>query len=151
MPFSVYDWKKNQRINRFANGSPASVPISSVRFVNEDDVALLMTGSCASPPHHSPSTLTDEFHSRRSRPPLPQVRVAVRRSARLIVPRHLRDAPDEYAEAGCRARARVAARPRAAPHGRQRQVHPRLGRHKGDCSPGAWFPRYSSRFIAAYL
>ncbi|KAK4705724.1 regulatory associated protein of mTOR, partial [Phenoliferia sp. Uapishka_3] len=42
---TVYEWEKNRRVNRFANGSPASVPISSVQFVNEDDVALLMTGT----------------------------------------------------------------------------------------------------------
>ncbi|KAM0756559.1 WD-repeat protein mip1 [Meredithblackwellia eburnea MCA 4105] len=42
---TVYDWEANMRINRFTNGSPNSVPISTVRFVNEDDVALLLTGS----------------------------------------------------------------------------------------------------------
>lgn len=34
------------RLNRFANGSPGNVPISTLRFVNEDDVALLMTATC---------------------------------------------------------------------------------------------------------
>lgn len=42
---TVYDGEKNMRLNRFANGSPINVPISTLRFVNEDDVALLMTAS----------------------------------------------------------------------------------------------------------
>ncbi|KDE09015.1 hypothetical protein, variant [Microbotryum lychnidis-dioicae p1A1 Lamole] len=42
---TVYDWEKNLRINRFANGSPASVPITSLKFVNEDDVAMLLSGT----------------------------------------------------------------------------------------------------------
>lgn len=44
---TVYDGEKNMRLNRFANGSPINVPISTLRFVNEDDVALLMTASGA--------------------------------------------------------------------------------------------------------
>lgn len=44
---TVYDGEKNMRLNRFANGSPVNVPISTLRFVNEDDVALLMTASGA--------------------------------------------------------------------------------------------------------
>ncbi|KAI5480372.1 WD repeat protein, regulatory associated protein of mTOR [Pseudohyphozyma bogoriensis] len=42
---NVYDWEQNKRLNRFTNGTSPSVPISSVRFVNEDDVALVMSGS----------------------------------------------------------------------------------------------------------
>lgn len=42
---SVYDWEKNQKINRFANGSSPGVAITTLRFVNEDDIALLLTGS----------------------------------------------------------------------------------------------------------
>lgn len=41
----MYEWEKNLRVNRFANGSPQSVPISTMRFVNEDDIALLLTAS----------------------------------------------------------------------------------------------------------
>lgn len=32
-------------MNTFANGSPRDIRISSMRFVNEDDVAMLLTGS----------------------------------------------------------------------------------------------------------
>ncbi|BGP15435.1 hypothetical protein JCM10213_005064 [Rhodosporidiobolus nylandii] len=42
---SVYEWEKNLRINHFANGTPANVPITTLRFVNEDDIALLMTAT----------------------------------------------------------------------------------------------------------
>ncbi|GAA6007493.1 hypothetical protein JCM10207_006363 [Rhodosporidiobolus poonsookiae] len=42
---SVYEWEKNIRINHFANGTPANVPITTLRFVNEDDIALLMTAT----------------------------------------------------------------------------------------------------------
>ncbi|GAA5955837.1 hypothetical protein JCM21900_001731 [Sporobolomyces salmonicolor] len=42
---SVFEWEKNLRINEFANGTPTSVPITTLRFVNEDDIALLLTGS----------------------------------------------------------------------------------------------------------
>ncbi|GAA5866660.1 hypothetical protein JCM8547_002714 [Rhodosporidiobolus lusitaniae] len=42
---SVYEWEKNIRINHFANGTPAGVPITTLRFVNEDDIALLMTAT----------------------------------------------------------------------------------------------------------
>lgn len=43
---AVYEWEKNLRINHFANGTPPNVPITTLRFVNEDDIALLLTGSC---------------------------------------------------------------------------------------------------------
>ncbi|GAA6035794.1 hypothetical protein JCM8097_005706 [Rhodosporidiobolus ruineniae] len=42
---SVYEWEKNVRINHFANGTPLGVPITTLRFVNEDDIALLLTGT----------------------------------------------------------------------------------------------------------
>jgi regulator-associated protein of mTOR len=45
---AVYEWEKNLRINHFANGTPPNVPITTLRFVNEDDIALLLTGSCSS-------------------------------------------------------------------------------------------------------
>lgn len=42
----VYDWEREHRVvQHFANGSPASVPITSLTFVNEADVATLLTGS----------------------------------------------------------------------------------------------------------
>ncbi|GAA5953517.1 hypothetical protein JCM3765_005061 [Sporobolomyces pararoseus] len=42
---AVYEWEKNLRINHFANGTPPNVPITTLRFVNEDDIALLLTAS----------------------------------------------------------------------------------------------------------
>ncbi|GAA5994463.1 ubiquitin-binding TORC1 subunit KOG1 [Rhodotorula paludigena] len=42
---TIYEWEKNVRVNYFANGTPPNVPITTLRLVNEDDVALLMTAS----------------------------------------------------------------------------------------------------------
>ncbi|GAA6056875.1 hypothetical protein JCM3770_005122 [Rhodotorula araucariae] len=42
---AVYEWEKNVRLNYFANGTPRGVPITTLRFVNEDDIALLMTAT----------------------------------------------------------------------------------------------------------
>ncbi|GAA5893372.1 hypothetical protein JCM8208_004422 [Rhodotorula glutinis] len=42
---AVYEWEKNSRLNYFANGTPKGVPITTLRFVNEDDIALLMTAT----------------------------------------------------------------------------------------------------------
>ncbi|KAK4334475.1 Target of rapamycin complex 1 subunit KOG1 [Rhodotorula toruloides] len=42
---TVFDWEKNYRVNYFANGTPQNVPITTLRLVNEDDVALLLTAS----------------------------------------------------------------------------------------------------------
>ncbi|KAL2269067.1 hypothetical protein VTJ83DRAFT_3913 [Remersonia thermophila] len=42
---TVWDWKTNTRLSRFSNGNPEGSKISDMRFINEDDQALLMTGS----------------------------------------------------------------------------------------------------------
>ncbi|KAF2397315.1 putative meiotic regulator-interacting protein [Trichodelitschia bisporula] len=42
---NVWDWKKQARLNRFSNGNPARSRITEVRLINEDDQAMLMTGS----------------------------------------------------------------------------------------------------------
>jgi regulator-associated protein of mTOR len=42
---AVWDWKKQSRLSRFSNGNPARSKITEVRLINEDDQALLMTGS----------------------------------------------------------------------------------------------------------
>ncbi|SPQ19061.1 53f7980f-da97-45b9-b5b8-389a2ada3425 [Thermothielavioides terrestris] len=42
---TVWDWKNNTRKSRFSNGNPEGSKISDMRFINEDDQALLMTGS----------------------------------------------------------------------------------------------------------
>jgi regulator-associated protein of mTOR len=41
----VWDWKRQVRLNRFSNGNPGRSRITEVRLINEDDQALLMTGS----------------------------------------------------------------------------------------------------------
>ena len=42
---TVYDWETSQKLNRFANGSTPRATISALKLVNEDDVALVLTGS----------------------------------------------------------------------------------------------------------
>lgn len=42
---TIWDWKANARKSRFSNGNPEGSKISDMRFINEDDQALLMTGS----------------------------------------------------------------------------------------------------------
>ncbi|KAI9760328.1 MAG: adenylosuccinase ade13 [Chaenotheca gracillima] len=41
----IWDWKKQNRLNRFSNNNPIGSKMNDVRFINEDDQALLMTGS----------------------------------------------------------------------------------------------------------
>ncbi|EOD44046.1 regulatory associated protein-mtor [Neofusicoccum parvum] len=41
----VWDWERQTRINRFSNGNPVGSKMTEVKFINEDDQALLMTGS----------------------------------------------------------------------------------------------------------
>ena len=41
----IWDWKNQTRMSRFSNGNPEGSKISDLRFINEDDQALLMTGS----------------------------------------------------------------------------------------------------------
>ncbi|KAF8421332.1 hypothetical protein BGX38DRAFT_1240294, partial [Terfezia claveryi] len=42
---SIWDWSAGHKMNRFSNGNPKGTRITEVKFLNEDDVALLMTGS----------------------------------------------------------------------------------------------------------
>ena len=42
---TVWDWAREQRLARFSNTNPAGSRITDLRFINEDDVALLMIGS----------------------------------------------------------------------------------------------------------
>ncbi|KAI9843169.1 MAG: hypothetical protein M1838_002744 [Thelocarpon superellum] len=42
---TIWDWANQTRLNRFANGNPAGTKITEVTFINEDDQALLLTGS----------------------------------------------------------------------------------------------------------
>lgn len=41
----IWNWQGKTRLNRFSNGNPTGSKINEVRFINEDDQALLMTGS----------------------------------------------------------------------------------------------------------
>ena len=42
---TVWDWEGEKQLNRFSNGNPVGTRITEIKFLNEDDVALLMTGS----------------------------------------------------------------------------------------------------------
>ncbi|EPS36808.1 hypothetical protein H072_9652 [Dactylellina haptotyla CBS 200.50] len=42
---SVWDWSKGYRLNQFSNGNPSGTRITDIKFINEDDTALLLTGS----------------------------------------------------------------------------------------------------------
>jgi regulatory associated protein of mTOR len=42
---TIWDWKKQGRLNRFSNGNPPGSKISDMKFINEDDQGLFMTGS----------------------------------------------------------------------------------------------------------
>lgn len=42
---SIWNWQQSVRLNRFSNGNPAGTKINEMRLINEDDQALLMTGS----------------------------------------------------------------------------------------------------------
>lgn len=43
--FSIWDWQQKIRLNRFSNGNPTGSKINEIKFINEDDQALLVTGS----------------------------------------------------------------------------------------------------------
>lgn len=42
---SIWDWTNHTRLCRFSNGNPPGSRINEARFINEDDSALLLTGS----------------------------------------------------------------------------------------------------------
>lgn len=42
---SIWDWKKHGRLAKLSNGNPPGSKISDMKFINEDDQGLLMTGS----------------------------------------------------------------------------------------------------------
>ncbi|RKF75514.1 Target of rapamycin complex 1 subunit mip1 [Golovinomyces cichoracearum] len=42
---SIFNWREQARINKFSNGNPENSKVNDIRFINEDDQALLMTGS----------------------------------------------------------------------------------------------------------
>lgn len=43
--YSIWDWQQNICLNRFSNSNPPGSKINEIRYINEDDQALLMTGS----------------------------------------------------------------------------------------------------------
>lgn len=43
--YSIWDWQNHKRLNQFSNGNPVGSKINEVRYINEDDQALLLTGS----------------------------------------------------------------------------------------------------------
>ncbi|KAG7661086.1 KOG1 [[Candida] subhashii] len=42
---SVWDWEENQIVKKFSNGNPFGTKITDIKFLNEDDLPLLLTGS----------------------------------------------------------------------------------------------------------
>ncbi|KAK3674410.1 Target of rapamycin complex 1 subunit kog1 [Recurvomyces mirabilis] len=42
---AVWDWKAEKQLCRFSNGNPHGSRITELRFINEDDQAMLMTGA----------------------------------------------------------------------------------------------------------
>ena len=42
---SIWNWQHSTRLSRFSNANPPGTRINTTRFINEDDQALLMTGS----------------------------------------------------------------------------------------------------------
>ncbi|KAL4881006.1 raptor N-terminal caspase like domain-containing protein [Aspergillus karnatakaensis] len=42
---AIWDWQNHKRLNRFSNRNPLGSKINEIRYINEDDQALLMTGS----------------------------------------------------------------------------------------------------------
>lgn len=42
---SVWNWKEGQLLNRFSNSNPRGTSITSVKFINEEDVAMLLVAS----------------------------------------------------------------------------------------------------------
>ncbi|GAB1217188.1 hypothetical protein ATERTT37_006419 [Aspergillus terreus] len=42
---AIWDWQSHKCLNRFSNRNPPGSKINEVRYINEDDQALLMTGS----------------------------------------------------------------------------------------------------------
>lgn len=42
---SVWDWEQNEIVSKFCNGNPFGTKITDVKFLNEDDLPLVLTGS----------------------------------------------------------------------------------------------------------
>ena len=44
---SVYDWERGTKLNAFVNTNPYGSRISSVKFINEEDMTIVMAASGA--------------------------------------------------------------------------------------------------------
>jgi len=42
---NIWDWQRQVRLNRFSNANPLGSRINEIRYINEDDQALLLAGS----------------------------------------------------------------------------------------------------------
>lgn len=42
---SVWDWERSEIVTKFSNGNPFGTKITDVKFLNEDDIPLVLTGS----------------------------------------------------------------------------------------------------------
>lgn len=42
---SVWDWEMNKMVGKFSNCNPFGTKITDIKFLNEDDLPLLLTGS----------------------------------------------------------------------------------------------------------
>lgn len=42
---TVFDWKSNKTLSRFSNANPFGTKITDLKFINEDDTGIMMTGS----------------------------------------------------------------------------------------------------------
>ncbi|KAK6463334.1 Kontroller of growth [Scheffersomyces coipomensis] len=42
---SVWDWEENKIVKKFSNGNPFGTKVTDIKFLNEDDLPLLLTGS----------------------------------------------------------------------------------------------------------
>ena len=42
---TIWDWEENKRLHAFSNANPPNSKITELKLINEDDKALLMTGS----------------------------------------------------------------------------------------------------------
>jgi hypothetical protein len=43
--FSVWNWRKHYCTHTFSNGNPSGSKITSLKFINEDEISMLLTGS----------------------------------------------------------------------------------------------------------
>lgn len=43
--YSIWNWQRKSKLNRFSHSNPTGSRINEIRFINEDDQALLLAGS----------------------------------------------------------------------------------------------------------